>query len=143
MRPLPVARPVVVAGLGVVGVDQHRQIAVPSNINLAGWFYQTVTPGDLGLSVIDGHLDGYRHPGIFAKLAKLKPGDKFSVELGNGSTSTFQVKSVHSYPTAQATNAIFSQLPGASRQLNLITCGSNFGNAGYDQRVVVASQLVK
>lgn len=126
-----------------VGVDQHRQIAVPTNIHLAGWFTSTVTPGNLGLSIIDGHLDGYRQPGIFAHLTQLKPGDRFTIELATGATRTFQVKTVQALPVAAAVSALFSQLPGVDRQLNLITCGGTFHTAnGYDQRIVVASQLV-
>ncbi len=127
-----------------VGVDQHRQIAVPTNINLAGWFTSTVTPGDLGLSIIDGHLDGRRLPGIFASLAKLKPGDTFSIDLANGVTRKFQVKTVQSLPTADAAAALFSQTPGISRQLNLITCGGAFStSSGYDHRVVVTAQSLE
>jgi len=125
-----------------VGVDQHRQIAVPTNINLAGWFTSTVTPGDLGLSIIDGHLDGRTGPGIFADLARLKPADTFTIDLANGTTRTFQVKTVQSLPTDQAAAALFSQAPGVARQLNLITCGGTYKAAtGYDHRVVVTAQL--
>ena len=41
-----------------VGVDQNNQIAVPNNIHIAGWFVDSVRPGENGLSVIDGHVDG-------------------------------------------------------------------------------------
>ncbi len=126
-----------------VGVDQHSQIAVPTNIHLAGWFVNTVTPGSLGLSIIDGHLDGYRLPGIFADIAKLKPGDSIVVELANGLTRKFRVVRVQSLPTSQAVSVLFSQTPGISRQLNLITCGGVFNkSAGYDHRVIVMASLL-
>jgi len=126
-----------------VGVDQNRQIAVPTNIHLAGWFANTVTPGDLGLSIIDGHLDGYHLPGIFANLAQLKPGDTFEVDLASGLKRAFRIRTVQSLPTSQAAGALFSQLPGVSRQLNLITCGGAFKQAsGYDHRIVIAAEYL-
>jgi LPXTG-site transpeptidase (sortase) family protein len=125
-----------------VGIDQHRQVAVPTNIHLAGWFSSSVTPGELGLSIIDGHLDGSRQPGIFAHLDRLKSGDQFSVELANGKTRTFLVKSVQSLSVDKTAAVLFSQIPGISRQLNLITCGGTFTkSAGYDHRVVVSASL--
>lgn len=127
-----------------VGIDQHHQVAVPTNIHLAGWFVNSVTPGDPGLSIIDGHLDGYRLPGIFASLGRLKPGDRFSVDLANGRTRTFQVKTVQSLPTAQAASTLFSQDPSITRQLNLITCSGTFvkSAAAYDQRVIVTAEYI-
>jgi LPXTG-site transpeptidase (sortase) family protein len=125
-----------------VGVDQHRQVAVPTNIHLAGWFADMPVPGDPGLSIIDGHLDGRRQPGIFAHLDRLKPGDRFEVELASGAVRRFRVKTVQSLPTAQAAALLFSQTPGLDRQLNLITCGGTYrGAAGYDRRIIVTAQL--
>lgn len=126
-----------------VGIDQRRQVAVPTNIHLAGWFTQSAPPGDPGLSVIDGHLDGYHQPGIFAHLSSLKPGDHFSLELGNGSIIKYKILTVQSLPLTQAAGALFSQTPGVSRQLNLVTCGGSFKtSSGYDQRVIVTSMQI-
>src|SRR5262245_48002539 len=41
-----------------VGVDQKKQIAVPDNIHMVGWFINSVRPGQKGLSIIDGHVNG-------------------------------------------------------------------------------------
>lgn len=127
-----------------VGIDQRKQVAVPTNIHLAGWFVHAVTPGEPGLSIIDGHLDGRTQPGIFAKLDKLKLSDTFTVELANGVTRQFLVVSVQSLPVADAAAVLFSQTPGVARQLNLITCAGTYkGAAGYDHRVIVTSRLIR
>lgn len=53
---------IVISKIGVdslvqnVGVDQNQQIAVPNNIHIAGWFIDSVRPGESGLSIIDGHV---------------------------------------------------------------------------------------
>jgi sortase (surface protein transpeptidase) len=127
-----------------VGVDQHKAIAVPTNIHLAGWFNQSQLPGAKGLSIIDGHLDGRTGGGIFEHLAKLKPGHQFTITYGDNSTKTFTVRTVQSLPTAETAAVLFSQDPKITHQLNLITCGGNFNesNKQYDERVVVTAELV-
>lgn len=78
-----------------VGVDQNKQIAVPNNIHVAGWFNQSQLPGDKGLSIIDGHVTGRVNNGIFKDLGKLKKDDVFKIEFGNGTVKEFKmVKSV-------------------------------------------------
>lgn len=125
-----------------VGVDQHSQMAVPTNIYLAGWFREMAAPGDPGLSIIDGHLDGRTRPGIFANLDHLKPSDIFTVELANGTRRRFSVTSVQSLPISATAAALFSQDPGIKRQLNLITCAGTYQQSkGYDHRIIVTSRL--
>src|SRR5690606_1027811 len=71
---------IVIPSIGVdgfiqkVGVDQNAEIAVPNNIHKAGWFVDSVLPGERGLSIIDGHLSGRQNDGIFKSLAKLEEG---------------------------------------------------------------------
>ena len=68
-----------------LGIGASNDVAVPSNIHLAGWFNKSARPGDRGLSVIDGHLDGPHTPdGIFSRLGTLRTGDAFSVTRGDG-----------------------------------------------------------
>lgn len=126
-----------------VGVDQNNQIAVPTNINLAGWYIEGLKPGQDGLSIIDGHLDGHKHDGIFKNLAKLKVGDTYQIEKGDGSILTFKVKSVQSMPVAEANSKLFVKDPAIKSQLNLITCGGKFDEAKkqYENRVIVVSEL--
>lgn len=128
-----------------MGVDQHKQVAVPTNIHLGGWFVNSVRPAQSGLSVIVGHVNGRKSDdGIFKNLDKLKEGDQFSVEFGNGEERQFVVKTVQSYDVASAANYLFSQSPDASSQLNLVTCGGTYDKAAktYNKRVIVTSEPV-
>ena len=127
-----------------VGVDQNKQVAVPNNIHLAGWFRDTVLPGKKGLSIIDGHVDGRTSAGIFKSLGNLKQDDQFTVEMGNGSSKTFKIKKVSTIDTSLANNELFSQDPLIKSQLNLITCGGTFDKQSkqYDKRVIAVSELV-
>ena len=127
-----------------VAIDQKNDVAAPNNINLAGWYVRSVRPGNKGLSVIDGHLDGNSKPGIFNKLSELKIGNKFTVQYGDDSKKQFQVISTNTVDTDRAVGYIFSQDPKVKSQLNLVTCGGNFDKSKhlYDKRVVVASSLI-
>ena len=126
-----------------VGVDQHQAVGVPNNVHIAGWFVDSARPGDKGLSIIDGHVDGRTDVGVFEKLIKLTKGDTFTVELGNGSKLNYKVTDVVSVPEKEAAAILFSQDPSITSQLNLITCGGRFDrNArAYDNRVIVSAAL--
>ncbi len=126
-----------------VGVDQNSQIAVPSNVHLAGWFVDTVRPGEKGLSIIDGHIViGRNYEGIFQNLSQLKPGDTFTVTFGDGSIKTFTVVSEQLLDNSAVASVLFSQHPNITNQLTLITCGGNYDKAAgeYSQRVVIVSR---
>lgn len=127
-----------------VGVDQNRQVSVPNNIHITGWFTQSVKPGEAGLAIIDGHLDGYKNDGVFILLQDLAEGDTFSLERGDGKTLRYQVISAKQLATAEAAAELFSQDPRVKSQLNLITCGGNFDQSkrSYDKRVIVSAQLI-
>jgi sortase A len=125
------------------GVDQNSQIAVPTNVHLAGWFTDSVLPGDKGLSIIAGHVSGKTQPGVFENLHTLQKGSDFTVTFGNNIQKTFQVISVVSVSAEEAANLLFSQNPNVKSQLNLVTCAGNYSNEkqSYDKRVVIASKL--
>lgn len=128
-----------------VGVDQRAEIAVPNNIHLAGWFVNSVRPGDKGLSIIDGHLNGPRLDGVFASLEKVKIGDRFWVEFGDSSRRAFAVRDVQTVDLDAAADVLYSQNPSIHNQLNLITCGGTYDRNArlYDKRVIVVSEFIK
>lgn len=126
-----------------VGVDQYQQVAVPNNVHLAGWFVKSNRPGDPGLSIIDGHVDGKTRPGIFEQLVKLQPGDTYTVELGNGSHKRYKVVSVTSVPVSEAAATLYAYDPSIKSQLNLITCTGNYTHTnGYDMRAIAKAALI-
>lgn len=127
-----------------VGVDQNSGIAVPNNVFFAGWFVNTSRPGDLGLSIIDGHLNGTSIGGIFRKLVNILPKAEFTVEMGDGGIKKFRVMQVLTVDNEQAAGVLFSQVPNVKSQLNLITCGGNYDKAAhhYTQRVIVTAEYI-
>lgn len=127
-----------------VSIDQNGQIATPNNVNLAGWYVNSAAPGQPGLSIIVGHVDGYTSPGIFLHLNKLQPGTAFTLQLGNGTILTYSVMQVTAVDASSAVSVLFSQNPSVKSQLNLITCGGTFNSAArsYEQRIIVSAKLL-
>ncbi len=126
-----------------VGVDQHKAVAVPSNIHIAGWFTQSARPGSEGLTIIDGHVSGWTSEGIFKRLGKLKIGDNYTVQMGDGKVLKYKVLKVDSVETDKAAAILYSQDPNIRSQLNLITCGGQFDKKSnqYQKRIIITSSL--
>ena len=123
-----------------VGVDQNQQIAVPNNIHIAGWFVDTVQPGEQGLSIIDGHVNGpTSDEGVFHRLKELAIDDEIRIVQGNGIERPFKVRITQSVPTEETATLLYSQDPSIQRQLTLITCTGRYNSEtrSYDQRQIV------
>ena len=125
------------------GVDQNSQIAVPSNIHLAGWFSESVQPGKNGLSIIDGHVTGASADGVFKKIGTLQKGDTFEIELGSGKKLNYEVIEAVDLKVEESAAYLFSQKPDVVSQLNLITCGGDFNQSQnqYEKRIIVSAAL--
>jgi LPXTG-site transpeptidase (sortase) family protein len=126
-----------------VGLDQNKAVAVPSNIHLAGWYSPGARPGDSGVALIAGHVQGVYAPGIFKNLSKLKAGDKYDIEFGDYTTRKFEVVSVTEYDVKDAAVHMLEKRSGIDKQLNLITCSGRYDAKAnqYSKRVLVVSKL--
>ncbi|KXK27367.1 MAG: Sortase family protein [candidate division WS6 bacterium OLB20] len=127
-----------------VGIDQHGKIAVPSNVTMAGWYIHSKKPGEQGLSVIDGHVDGQTAEGIFYRLADVSAGDELSIEYGDGSAVWFRVVDKIQVPESEAADVVFSKRQGIEHQLNLVTCGGAFDyeESTYPDRVIIVTERI-
>lgn len=109
----------------------------------ASWFNASPTPGEVGPSVILGHVNGNGQPGIFANLSRVVAGEEILVDRADGQRAVFQVSRVvtipkDSFPTDQVYNDT------ANPQLRLITCGGDYdrANRSYLSNVIVYADLV-
>lgn len=128
-----------------IGIDQNKEVTVPSNIYLVGWFVDTVRPGEKGLSLMDGHVTGRKNDGVFKNLEKLNKGDSFSIIFGNGERKRFRVFDKKSVPEKESVAIMFSQDPSVTHQLNLVTCSGKYDDKlrQYDERLTVMTKLVE
>jgi Sortase domain len=114
-----------------LGLNADGTIQVPSLVTSAGeaaWYKYSATPGQIGVSVIEGHVDSYSGPAVFFRLGALQPGDTIDVTLADGITAIFRVTGVRQYLKSQyPANAIYGATDYAA--LRLITCGGVFDYA--------------
>jgi Sortase domain len=129
-----------------LGVNSDGTIRVPSlhsGASKAAWFRYSATPGQIGASVIEGHLDGDRGPAVFFRLGALRPGDRIDVTLADGVTAVFRVTGVRQYPKSRfPARAVYGTTGYAA--LHLVTCGGAFDHTTghYLNSTVVFASLV-
>lgn len=149
-RSVPVS--VTIPAIGVrsallrLGNNRDGTMAVPSlrtSSRLAAWYKYSPTPGQIGASVIEGHVDGYGGPAVFFRLGALRPGDQVDVKLADGVTAVFRVTGVRQYLKSRYPARVIYQAAGYAA-LRLITCGGAFDTTTghYLSSVVVYAALV-
>ena len=151
---LPRSAPVSVAipSIGVrspllrLGLNPDGTIQVPdiaTSADEAAWYKNSVTPGQIGAAVIEGHVDSQVGPAVFFRLGALHPGDRIDVTLADRMTAVFRVTGVREYSKVDfPTEMIYGRTNYAS--LRVVTCGGTFDYATghYLSSVVVFASLV-
>ena len=126
-----------------LGLGPDNVMEVPQAPDPIGWFDQSPTPGEVGPSVLAGHLTWNGRDGVFRHLDALVPGDEIVVVRADGRRARFAVDLVAQYPKdAFPTARVYASTP--EPQLRLITCAGDFrpGGGGYSENVVVYATLV-
>lgn len=138
--------------IGAIGVDSDvmglglrpdGSMEVPAGGFPAGWYTGSPVPGQLGPSIVAGHVDWGGSPGVFYRLRDLEQGDDVTVVSQDGTTVRFVVSAVEQYPKdAFPTDKVYGDIdhPG----LRLITCGGQFDSdiSSYDDNIVVYADRV-
>jgi sortase family protein len=144
-RSLPVA--VDIPAIGVhskllhLGINPDGTMQVPSlttRAGLAAWYKYSATPGQIGASVIEGHVDTFQGPAVFFRLGALRPGNRIDVRLADGITAVFRVTGVRRYAKSKfPAKTVYG--PTRFPALHLITCGGAFD---YVTRSYLSSTVV-
>jgi Sortase domain len=111
-----------------LGLNPDGTIQVPSLTTAAdeaAWYEYSATPGEIGTSVIEGHVDSYQGPAVFFRLGALQPGDDINIRLANGVTAIFRVTGVREYSKDNFPDRL---IYGGTHYaaLRLITCSGAF-----------------
>jgi hypothetical protein len=150
---LPASKPVSleVPSIGVrtgtlmdLGLNPDDSLEVPPDAVTAGWFTQAPTPGEVGPSVIAGHVDYHRVPGVFVRLRDLKAGAEAIVHRADGTSAVFAIYRVDHYPKSSfPTDKVYGDT--TEPELRLITCGGEFDQAArqYTDNVVAYGKLAR
>jgi Sortase domain len=125
-----------------LGLEADGGMQVPADFGRAGWFTEGPAPGQVGPSVIAGHVDSRSGPAVFYRLRELRPGQAILVQRADGSRLRFVVEQARSYPKEGfPTTAVFGPVPEAA--LRLITCAGDFDRSrgSYRDNLVVFARL--
>ncbi|MFE6614464.1 class F sortase [Amycolatopsis sp. NPDC057786] len=145
--PVSIDVPVIEARSSLIplGLNADNTIEVPpvTRPMQAGWYVHGPTPGEVGPSVILGHVDGNQQKGIFFRLKELAPGDKVSIARKDGVTAEFAVTKVERVAKERfPTDAVYGDT--TEPELRLITCGGVFDKASrnYLDNVIVFARMI-
>lgn len=131
----------------VVPVDVQRDgtLGVPplSRVDQVGWYRSGPTPGENGRSVLVGHVDSKKEPGVFYKLGALRQGRLIEVVRKDGTTAAFHVDGVKRVPKDKfPTESVYGD--EGKPELRVVTCGGNFDRkrGHYEDNVIVYASLI-
>ncbi len=126
-----------------LGLNPDRTLAVPSKAEIAGWYTGAPTPGEVGPSIVVGHVDWRGEQGVFKRLDQLRPGDQVEFRSRDEVTATFVVTHSERVPKdAFPTQRVYGNTAGP--ELRLITCGGIFDRTmgHYRDNVIVYAKAV-
>lgn len=125
-----------------LGLLPDQTVGVPNSYTEVGWYSGGVSPGEVGSSVILGHVDSVDGPAVFYSLGQIKVGDEIKVERADGTTATFTVTKLERHPQSDfPTMDVYG--PTDKAALRLVTCSGTFnkGAQRYSHNLIVYAQL--
>ncbi|MDJ0340308.1 class F sortase [Streptomyces sp. H10-C2] len=125
-----------------LGLAADGTVEVPSvqQADRIGWYKEGVTPGELGPAVLIGHFDTVDGPAVLKDIAKVKAGDRITVDRADGSTAVFTVRALEqvgkdTFPTQK----VYGDT--ARPELRLITCGGELRGGHRPDNIIVYADL--
>jgi hypothetical protein len=131
------------ADIQKVGLLDDGTLETPAILSgLVGWYQYGPTPGELGPSVLVGHVDSYKGPSVFWNLSKLHLEDTVSITRSDGTTAQFIVSRIAQYDQDNfLTHEVYGNIDHAG--LRIITCGGTYNHltGRYSQNTVIYADL--
>lgn len=128
------------AAVRPVGVAADRQMRLPADPRILGWYRFGPAPGDAGSVVLAGHVDSRRFGvGPLAALQSIDVGERVEVVTGSGSVRAYRVDSIERFDQQALPAAVFAR--NGPERLRLVTCTGPFlpDAGGYQQNLVVTA----
>ncbi|MFB8748223.1 class F sortase [Streptomyces parvulus] len=126
-----------------LGLAADGTVEVPpvTDDDRAGWYRHSPTPGQVGPSVLLGHVTvGTHGDGVFRHLARLHRGDRIETRLENGTAAGFTVTAVRTVRKAEfPTDDVYGNV--GRPELRLVTCGGPLTGGEYRDNVIVFARL--
>jgi LPXTG-site transpeptidase (sortase) family protein len=115
----------------------------PDDTNLVGWHAKGPSPGEIGTSIIAGHVDTKTSPAVFVGLSELERGDVFHVKRADGRKASFVIDHVETFEKDRFPNDRVYGDTGQA-QVRLITCAGDYDRQAkdYTENLVVFAHLI-
>ncbi len=133
----------VASDVKAIGIEPSRALRVPRRADVVGWWSGGSVPGETGPTVLVGHFDSPRAPGVFARLKDVKPGAVIVISQTDGAKYTYFVTEVQvlkkvAFPTQRVYGST------AESTLRLVTCGGKFDRrtGHYVDNTIVYADLL-
>jgi LPXTG-site transpeptidase (sortase) family protein len=124
------------------GKDEYGRIDVPDNIFDVNWLSESARAGEAGAMVLNGHISGPTQAGAFTKIAKLKTGDRITIERGDGLKVNYEVAKIETVRLSDIKiDDILLPFGDAAKGLNLIVNSGQWAQADQansDRTIVYA-----
>ena len=128
------------AAVRPVGVDGERQMRLPADPRVLGWYRFGAGTGERGSVVLAGHVDSRRFGvGPLAELQAIGVGDRVEVVTGPGGTRFYRVDSIELFERQALPAEVFART--GPERLRLVTCTGLYlpESGGYQQNLVVTA----
>ena len=138
IRSIGVDAPVIKLGLRSDGT-----LEVPTVYSEAGWWKGGAKPGQLGSTVIVGHIDDRRGPAVFYKLPKLKAGDVVTISRVKKKPVRYVIEDLGVWAKSNFPSEIVYG-PSPIAELRLITCGGIFNRSTghYTDNIIAFGRMI-
>ena len=112
-----------------LGVKENGELATPWNIYDMGWYTGSSLPGQVGVSMFDGHGGDIGY-GILKTLPRIAIGAIIKIEMGDGRVFNYRVVDTAVKAIGDEANAYmataFSTPDGSRSSLSIITCTGDY-----------------
>ena len=123
-----------------VGVGGDRQMRLPDDPRVLGWYRFGPSPGDDGSVVLAGHVDSRRFGvGPLVALQSVDVGTLVQVVTRTGRVRSYRVDSIERFDQQALPAAVFART--GPERLRLVTCTGPYlpEAGGYQQNLVVTA----
>jgi hypothetical protein len=128
------------AAVRPVGVGGGRQMRLPADPRVLGWYRFGPAPRSEGSVVLAGHVDSRRFGvGPLADLQTIGVGDRVEVVTGRAGVRAYRVDSIERFDRQALPAEVFSRT--GPERLRLVTCTGPYlpDAGGYQQNLVVTA----
>ena len=126
-----------------LGLNHDGTIEVPDSYDEVAYYKYGPRPGEMGPSVILGHVDSFEGPAVLFSLGQLDKGDSIYIQGEDGDELEFKVTDLERHKQSSfPTEKVYGDIDHAG--LRIITCSGIYdkGSFRYSHNLIVFAELV-